>query len=54
MSHTKISLYADDTVIYCYHANLSEIERSLNEDLLNVAQWLNDNKLTLNLDKTNP
>ena len=44
-------LYADDTVIYCCHANLSEIERNLKEDLLNVAHWLNKNKLTLNLNK---
>jgi retron-type reverse transcriptase len=53
LSHSEVSLCADDTVIYCYHANFSEIERNLNEDLLNVAQWLNENKLTLNLDKTN-
>ena len=52
LSHTKISLYADDTVIYCYHTHLSDIERNLTEDLQKVAQWLNENKLSLNLDKT--
>ena len=52
LNHTQISLYADDTVIYCYHTHLSDIERNLNEDLLKVAHWLNENKLTLNLDKT--
>ena len=32
LSHTKISLYADDAVIYCYHTHLSDIERNLNEE----------------------
>ena len=31
LNHTQISLYADDTVIYCYHTHLSDTERNLNE-----------------------
>ena len=45
-------LYADDTVIYCHNSNLQELEKELNEDLLIIAKWLNDNKLTINLEKT--
>ena len=44
------SLYADDTVIYCYGSS-SELSDKLNRDLLAQAKWLNDHKLTLNLEK---
>ena len=50
--HCEMTLFADDTAIYCFNTNLHDLEKELNEDLLNVAKWLNDNKLTLNLDKT--
>ena len=46
------SLYADDTVIYCYGSSSQELGDKLNRDLLAVVQWLNDHKLTLNLEKT--
>ena len=46
------SLYADDTVIYCYGSSSLELHDKLNRDLLAVAQWLNNHKLTLNLEKT--
>ena len=45
-------LYADDAVIYCYKSNLQDLEKEVNEDLLIIAKWLNDNKLTSNLKKT--
>ena len=46
------SLYADDTVIYCFGTSSKELSDKLNNDLLGVAKWLHDHKLTLNLDKT--
>ena len=46
------SLYADDTVIYCYGSSSQELTDKLNQDLVAVAKWLNEHKLTLNLDKT--
>ena len=52
VNHCEMSLYADDTVLYCHNTNLQELERQLNEDLLTVAKRLNEHKLTLNLDKT--
>ena len=51
-SNCSVSLYADDTVLYCYSSNVTELENNLNEDLLRLSNWLNENKLTLNLDKT--
>ena len=47
-----MSLYADDTVLYCFSKDPHQLERKLNEDLSNVAVWLKDNKLTLNLGKS--
>ena len=47
------SLYADDTMIYCYDSSsqeLSGLSEKLNRDLLTVAKWVNDHKLTLNLE----
>ena len=50
------SLYADDTGIYCYGSSSQELSDKLNRDLFvrsaAVAKWLNDHKLTLNLEKT--
>ena len=44
------SLYADDTMIYCYDSSSQELSEKLNRDLLTVAKWLNHHKLTLNLE----
>ena len=52
LKYSHGTLYADDTVIFCYGSNTQEIKEKLNEDLLSVAKWLKGNKLTLNLDKT--
>ncbi|EDO26716.1 predicted protein, partial [Nematostella vectensis] len=46
------SLYADDTVIYCYGSSSKQLSDNLNQDLLAVAKWMDDHKLTLNLEKT--
>ena len=50
--HSAKALYADDAVLYCYDSNPAGLECALNDDLHAVANWLNDNKLTLNVDKT--
>lgn len=46
------SLYADDTVVYCYGSSSQELSEKLNRNLLTVAKWLNEHKLTLNLEKS--
>ena len=50
--HCEVSLYADDTVLYCFAKEPGQLESKLNEYLYNVALWLKANKLTLNLSKT--
>ena len=53
IEHFEVSLYADDTVLYCFSKESHQLESKLNyEDLYNVALWLKVNKLTLNLSKT--
>ena len=46
------SLHADDTVIYFYSSSSQELSDNLDRDLLAIAKWLNNHKLTLNLEKT--
>ena len=45
-------MYADDTHLTYVGNDATSIEACLNEDLLNVHAWLNANKLTLNMTKT--
>ena len=52
IKHSEVALYADDAVLYCYDSNPAGLECALNADLHAIASWLNDNKLTLNVDKT--
>ena len=52
IEHSEVSLYDDDTVLYCFSKESHQLENKLNEDLYNVALWLKANKLTLNLSET--
>jgi hypothetical protein len=45
-------LFADDTNILYADKNLKSLETIVNKEL-EVCEWLNSNKLTLNLRKTN-
>ena len=47
-----MQIYADDTVLYCFSSSIETIQDSLNTDLMAIAEWLNANKLTLNLEKS--
>ena len=47
----QVSLYANDTVLHFSSTNLRELEDNLNTDLKCICNWLNDNLLTLNVDK---
>ena len=46
-------LFADDTSILYAHRNLHQLERTVNSELLQVSNWLQANKLTLNFKKSN-
>ena len=52
VKHCKVSIYTDDTILYCFSSSTVILEDSLNADLTVVAEWLNMNKLTLNFEKT--
>ena len=45
-------MYADDTHLTYADNDISKIELNLNQDLVNVSEWLIVNKLTLNMSKT--
>ncbi|PFX14422.1 putative RNA-directed DNA polymerase from transposon BS [Stylophora pistillata] len=52
LKNTHISMYADDTVIYCSGANPKEIKKALQEDLERVVTWMKIDRLVLNKDRT--
>ena len=52
MSQLLTTLFADDALLSLSDANLSRLENRVNAQLQYIAQWLNQNKLTLNYFKT--
>lgn len=46
-------LFADDTNIYYESHDLNELEKTVNCELKKLSQWLNINRLALNVAKTN-
>ena len=46
-------LFADDTNLFCTGTDLKEIMRLVNEEISKIYAWVNANKLSLNIDKTN-
>ena len=45
-------MYADDTSIFCAGKTPKEVETKINSDLNKINTWLEANKLTLNIKKT--
>ena len=52
VKHCKIILYADDTLLYHSSNSAKDIEQRINEDLLSISKWLDENLLTLNCAKS--
>ena len=46
-------MFADDTNIYYESTSLNELARTVNKELEKFYLWLNVNRLSLNIDKTN-
>ena len=46
-------LFADDTNIYYESDSIQDLEMTINKELHKLYLWLNVNRLTLNIDKTN-
>ena len=51
LKNSRLMIYADDTVIFTASKDVSSIENSLNEDLINLQSWLSKNELLINLKK---
>ncbi len=51
VNNCNISLYADDTVLFCSAKTAIELEQKLNSDLQNLSLWFAANRLTLNTSK---
>ena len=51
VNNCDISLYADDTVLFCSAKTIIELEQKLNSDLQNLSRWFGANRLTLNTSK---
>ena len=52
VKHCKIILYADDTLLYYSSSSAKDIEQRINEDVLSISKWLDENLLTLNCAKS--
>ena len=50
----KITLYADDTVLYCCSDNIDDLEYKMQQTLNNVSIWCMTNRINLNVSKTKP
>ena len=45
-------MFADDTNLFLSHSNINILFEKMNEELANVSNWFNDNKLSLNVKTT--
>ena len=46
-------LFADDTNLFCTGKDLKDLSHKINEEIAKIYAWVNANKLSLNIDKTN-
>ena len=49
VKHSKILMFADDTVLWYESSSCEDIEHMLNQDLQHVAEYFRDNDLVINL-----
>ena len=45
-------LFADDTNVFIHGKNLDDLKTCMNQELEKISQWMNVNKLSLNVSKT--
>ena len=46
-------MYADDTTLFLASKSVEELYKVANAELTKVADWFHDNRLSLNINKTN-
>ena len=49
----KLINFADDTTVYMSNSNIDTLYVRLSDELARIGQWLQVNRLSLNIDKTN-
>ena len=52
VTHAQINMYADDTELHCYGEDLRNVQCNLQLDLCRVQDWLQANRLQLNVSKS--
>lgn len=52
LKYCKINLFADDTLLHIITTNVEDGISKMNEDLKNISEWINQNKLKINVDKS--
>ena len=52
LKHATPSIFAEDTLMATPSCKISELQKQLAEDIENVIQWMADNKLSLNVLRT--
>lgn len=50
--NTNVVMYADDTTLYCAATSANELTVTINNTLIDVYNWVESNKLVLNIVKT--
>ena len=48
----QVTLFADDTVLYCSYKSPEELQKKMNTDLERVCDWLKMNHLTIDIKKS--
>ena len=52
VAHAQSNMYADDTVLHCCGEDLWNVQNDLQFDLCRVQDWLQANRLQLNVSKS--
>ena len=52
IKYCKVYHFADDTNLLYTNNSIKKLNKMLNKDLNNLTNWLNANKISLNVDKT--
>ena len=50
--HSQSFLCADDTYLFLSGSSICQLQQNMESDLMNIAEWLKANKLSLNIMKT--
>ena len=52
INHCQVYHVLDDTKLLYTNNSIKKLNKMLNKDLKNLTNWLNANKISLNVDKT--